>query len=79
MKRLFTLFFILIAMAMAFSVGQMSYTPVKADEETGDCCATSSTCAGTKVCQSPPNWLACCPANVSSCPGVGYCLNPLNE
>lgn len=77
MKRLLALFFLLIGMGLAFSIGQFTYTPAHAEE--GKCCAFSTQCSGTEVCKSPDGWLPCCNVNGSGCAGAGYCLPPLGD
>lgn len=69
MKTVLPLVALLIA--MGYALGQLTYTPVKA--ESGTCCRYSSTCEGTDLCRTPANTAPCCDPSAASCNGGGYC------
>lgn len=81
MKKMkpFLVVFVFVVLAMGYSLGQLTYTSARAEEEAGMCCRFSSTCEGTDTCQSPLTWAACCDVTTAGCVGVGYCRKSLAD
>ena len=82
MKKMkpFIVVFVFVILAMGYSLGQLTYTSVTAEEEAGVCCGSAMDCPGTQICTRPPNSAPCCIiAQHPGCKGESYCKDTFGD